>query len=138
MLVHIVYDIMSVAEQAWIHATDPPCCNLNSQDSTDVRVSFEAGIPSLEASTIAIAAVNFAEEPRVGVNLVIFLPIYLTLHIMRNRKVELSVTDFGKTLSLSSPEDQQRALISIKELVGHSHCTIAMNIYGSKKQWKFC
>ena len=123
MLVHIVYDIMSVADQAWIHATDPPCCNLNSQDSTDVRVSFEAGIPSLEASTIAIAAVNFAEEPRVGVNLVIFLPIYLTLHIMRNRTVELSVTDFGQALSLSSPEGQQRALIFIKEQVGHSHGT---------------
>ena len=63
---------MSVADQAWIHATDPPG-DLNSQNNTDLRVSFEAGIPSLEASTIAIAAVNFAEEPRVGVNLVIFL-----------------------------------------------------------------
>ena len=54
------------------YATDLPC-NLNSQDSTDVRVSFEARIASLEASTIAIAAVTFAEEPRVSVNLVIFL-----------------------------------------------------------------
>ena len=54
------------------YATDLPC-NLNSQDSTDVRVSFEAGIASLETSTIAIAAVTFAEEPRVSVNLVIFL-----------------------------------------------------------------
>ena len=72
MLVHIVHDIMSVADQAWIHATDPPG-DLNSQNNTDLRVSFEAGIPGLEASTIAIAAVTFAEEPRVSVNLVIFL-----------------------------------------------------------------
>ena len=63
---------MSVADQAWIHATDPPG-DLNSQNNTDLRVSFEAGIASLEASTIAIAAVTFAEEPRVSVNLVIFL-----------------------------------------------------------------
>jgi hypothetical protein len=53
-LVHIVHDIMSVADQAWIHATDPPG-DLNSQNNTDLRVSFEAGIPGLEASTIAIA-----------------------------------------------------------------------------------
>ena len=45
-----------------------------------MRVSFEAGIPSLEASTIiAIAAVTFAEEPRVGINLVIFSPNILNL-----------------------------------------------------------
>ena len=54
MLVHIVHDIMSVADQTWIHATDPPG-DLNSQNNTDLRVSFEAGIPGLEASTIAIA-----------------------------------------------------------------------------------
>ena len=54
MLVHIVYDIMSVADQAWIHATVPPG-DLNSQNNTDLRVGFEPGIPSLEASTIAIA-----------------------------------------------------------------------------------
>ena len=68
---HIVHDIMSVADQAWIHATDPPG-GLNSQNKTALRVSFEAGIASLETSTIAIAAVTFAEEPRVSVNLVIF------------------------------------------------------------------
>ena len=39
----IVHNIISVVDQVWIHATDPPC-DLNSQDYIDVRVGFEADL----------------------------------------------------------------------------------------------
>ena len=79
----IVHNIISVADQVWIHDIDPPYY-LAPQENTDVHVSFEAEILGLEASTIAIATVNFSEEPCVGVNFSNLLTY--TLHLAHNVK----------------------------------------------------